>query len=131
MTRRPLASLAPLLFLLGCPVTGDSYPQTYANELCSAMFLCVADENDIEFWTQYDDEEECAEGVRSDIESSTVYDQYEEGDRTFDKDVADTCLREITGTRDDSDCGGMSFLEFLADSEATGYCAEAFPEADE
>ena len=87
--------------------------------------------DDIEFWTQYDDEDECAADVQSAIESSTVYDEYEEGDRTFDTDIADACLKEIRETREDSNCGEMSYLEFLQDSEALGFCADAFPEAEE
>ena len=123
---RSLALLLPLAFLLGCPVTGNNFPTQYANEYCAALYLCVEDPNDIEFWTQFDDEDECAEEIENGLLDSGRYEQYEEGDREFDQDAADSCLEEIRQVRDDNDCGSMGYIEFNLDAEAD-FCPEAYP----
>lgn len=120
-----LGVLALTLLLPGC-LNGNSYPKNYAATYCGALFACV-DESEIENWTNYDDEKECREELQEDLEGTSTYDAYEEGDRTFDSDAAQACIDEADQIRDDSDCGTMSYLEFFVDS-ATDECGEVYPE---
>ncbi len=122
-----LGALAVALLLSGC-VNGNNYPKTYAAAYCGALFACV-DESEIENWTAYDDEKECREDFQADLEDTSTYDQWEEGDRTFDSDAANACINEADQIRDDSDCGTMNFLEFFVDS-GTDECSEVYPDAD-
>ncbi len=123
-----LGAVALALLLPGC-VNGNNYPQQYAAAYCGALFACVG-ESEIENWTSYDDEKECREELQEDLEGTSTYDQYEEGDRTFDGDAAEACINEADQIRDDSDCGSMNYLEFFVDS-ATDECGDVYPEADE
>lgn len=124
--RRLLLVLA-LGLLAGC-VNGNSYPKTYAANYCVALFTCV-DANEIEFWTNYDDEDDCKADLQEEMEGSTVYDEFQEGDRTFDPDNADACINEVAQIRDDPDCGDMNIVAFLADA-ATDECNEVYPTAE-
>jgi len=129
MIRLALALLA-LLFVAGCPVTGNNYPATYARTACASVFLCVEDPNEIETWFGYDDEDECIEDQEEQVASSPAYDAYEEGDREFDADNANACLDEIDQIRDDSDCGTMSLGAWLIDAAAEE-CSQVFVEPEE
>ncbi len=122
-----LGALALALLLPGC-VNGTNYPKTYAATYCGTLFACV-DESEIESWTTYDDEKECREDFQAEMEDTSIYDQYEEGDRTFDGDAAEACIKEADEIRDDSDCGTMNFIEFFVDS-GTDECGDVYPEAE-
>jgi hypothetical protein len=126
---RSLALLLPLTLLLGCPLTGDNYPQQYASAYCSSLFTCVESTSDIDLFLQYDDEDECLEKKQAEIEGSSWYDQYLEGDRTFDKDNGDACVKELDELRDDPDCGTMGLLDFGFDA-STEECSDVFPAAE-
>jgi len=121
--------LAGSLGLLSGCLNGNNYPKQYANAYCSSLYACV-DAEEIEFWTNYDDEDDCIADVQSEMEDSTTYDQYEEGDRTFDGDNGSACIEEADQIKDDSSCGDMNALEFVADA-ATDECNEVYPEAEE
>lgn len=125
----PLSLALALAFLLPGCLNGDNYPKNYASAYCASLFACVADEDEIEFWLTYDDEQECADEVQQDLVNGSVYDAYEEGDRTFDEDAAEACIEEVDQIRDDSSCGSMNLAEWLVDA-STEECGDVYPEAD-
>ncbi|MEC7988021.1 MAG: hypothetical protein VX278_22830 [Myxococcota bacterium] len=105
------------LLSIGC-TTGNSFPSQYANAYCSSIFSCVnTDSAEFEFLYQYDNVAECKEEEESNYRSSSLYDSYEEGDLTFNKESAEECLSEMNEVRSDSDCDGdMNILTFFSDA---------------
>ncbi len=121
------AALALALLMPGC-LSGTSYPKTYASTYCAALFTCV-DDTEIENWTNYDDEKDCRDDLQAEMEGTSVYDAFEEGDRSFDGDAADACITEADQVRDDADCGSMNFIQFVLDA-ATEECEDVYPPAE-
>ena len=119
-----LYALAFSLFLGGC-LSGGSYPSQRARVYCDSLFACV-DENEIEFWTSYDDVDECVDEQTDVFEDSSGYQSFRDGDCPFNSDNAGSCLEEISEVRNDSDCdGNMGFLTFSLDA-ADQDCAEVY-----
>lgn len=116
------------LSLTGC-VNGNNYPTTWAREYCRSLYACIEDTDSIEDFLGYDDEAECRESVTADLEDSTTYDQWEEGDRDFDSDAANSCIDEVAQIRDDADCGSMNLIDFAVDASNED-CNEVYPEAE-
>lgn len=103
-----------LFFLFGC-VTAKNYPEHFAENACKTMFTCV-DNDDIDTFLQYDNEEECVADILKEGESSSVYTDWEAGDKEFNKENAESCLTEISDVQDDADCdGSMNALSFMID----------------
>ncbi len=106
--------LCTALFLGGC-VTGNTYPGERARIYCDALFSCV-DDDEIEFWTGYDDRNECVDEEVDGFEDRSDYQSYLAGDCPFQSDEADRCLEEVSDVRQDPDCdGNMGFLAFAFD----------------
>ena len=126
---RSLFLLLPLTLLLGC-LTGDNYPKQYAATYCASLFECVESLSDIDTFLGYDDEAECREKKQSDIEGTGWYDAYLEGDRTYDADNGEACVKEIDEIKKDPDCGTMGLLDFGLDTIAEE-CDSVFPETEE
>jgi len=115
MRAQLLCVLAFSLFLGGC-VSGGSYPTQRARTYCDSLFSCV-DEAEIEFWTRYDDIQECVDEQADSFEDSADYQRFIDGECEFDAESADACLEEISEVKNDNDCdGNMSFLAFSFDS---------------
>ena len=97
--------------------------------MCETTYACL-DEGDIEVVTGYDDIDECIVELTSEIRSSDVYDEWEEGTRTFNKEAASGCITEIEEVQQDSDCdGSMSAWTFFTDIQSDD-CDDVFPTAD-
>ena len=78
----------------------------------------------------FDNEEECIAEISSDIRSSNMYDEFEEGERKFNKEAANACLTEIEEVQQDSDCdGAMSAWTFFTDIQSDD-CDDVFPTAE-
>ena len=115
--------LIPLLS--GC-ITGNNYPEKFATSLCETAFTCL-DSGDIEFITGYDNQDECIVDLTAEIQTSTTYDEYEEGTRSFNKDAANLCFTEIIEVQGDSDCdGSMNAWSFFTDIQSNA-CDDVFP----
>ncbi len=104
-----------IALLAGC-LTGSNYPDRYADAFCTALYTCVP-ADDIETWTGYDDASECRADVADSVRESKVYDDWEEGKCTFDKEAAQACIDEASQVMDDPDCDGeMDVLSFTFDA---------------
>ena len=126
MTNKPFFLLSALM--IAC-TTGENYPTKYSTSLCETMYACI-DNDTIETFLNYDDVEECKSEQESDFRETTTYDSYEEGDLTFNKEAADSCLEEINEVQSDSDCDGeMDVFSFLADMSSDD-CTEVYQEAE-
>ena len=118
--------LLPFLALLTGCTNGGNYPDKYASALCETTYACL-DNDDIELVSGYDNEEECIAEISSDIRSSNTYDEFEEGERGFNKEAANACLTEIEEVQQDSDCNGsMSAWTFFTDIQSDD-CDDVFP----
>jgi hypothetical protein len=127
--------LLPLAVLTGC-VTGNNYPTQYAQAYCDALFTCVPGDA-IEFWSGgWDDVEECEEGAAEIVTDTPDYEAYEEGDREFNSDNANTCIEEVAEIKNDSSCTdddgnpSMGIVDFTFDA-ATEACGEVYEEGSE
>lgn len=117
-----------ILFLSAC-TTGGNYPEQYAKALCETTYACL-DDDDIETVSGYDDMDECIVELTSEIRSSDVYDEWEEGARSFNKEAASGCITEIEEVQQDSDCdGSMSAWTFFTDIQSDD-CDDVFPATD-
>lgn len=108
-------ALFSLASLLGGCLTGDSYPSERARTYCSSLFACVG-EDEIEFWTTYDDVNECVDEETDLYEDSSAYQSFQDGGCDFNSDSAKRCLEEASSVTSDPDCdGAMGFLSFAID----------------
>jgi len=107
--------MAVLCFpLTGC-LSGNGYPDSYAQAYCGTLFACFESDS-VEDMTGWDDVGDCKDEVASDLRSTGQYDSWEEGEASFDSDAAAACIEEVQEFRGDSDCAGesLSFLNFAA-----------------
>ncbi len=110
-----LLVLLTLASLLGGCLTGNNYPAERARTYCSSLFACVA-EDEIEFWTTYDDANECVDEETDLYEDSSAYGSFQSGGCDFNADSAKRCLEEASSVTSDADCDGtMGFLSFVLD----------------
>jgi hypothetical protein len=114
-TRVSLLGLFAVTVLLSGCLTGDNYPAERARTYCASLFACVA-EAEIEFWTAYDDANECVDDEIDSYEDSSAYGSFQAGECDFDPDSAKRCLEEASSVTSDPDCDGtMGFLSFALD----------------
>lgn len=112
-------------FFIAC-TTGGNYPDQYAAALCETSYTCL-DNDDIEMVSGYDNQDECISDISAEIRSSTMYDEFEEGSRSFNKDAAVACITEINEVQEDSDCdGSMNAWTFFTDIQSDA-CDDVFP----
>ena len=121
-----MSRIFPIIAMVTACTTGGNYPEKYASTLCETSYACL-DNDDIELVSGYDNEEECVAEESSKFRGSSIYDEFEEGERSFNKDAANACLTEIEEVQRDSDCdGSMSAWTFLNDIQSDD-CADVFP----
>ena len=99
-----LLLVLPLFVLSGC-LSGDSYPERYAAAYCGTLFACF-EADSVEDITGHDDAGDCSEEVAQAVRDRADYDQWEEGDASFDSDAASACIEEVSEFRADGDCAG-------------------------
>ena len=103
-----------LLFLFAC-ITGRNYPEKNAEIFCETMYQCI-EEDTIEDFLQYDDEEDCVTAVIEQIISSKEYQEWEADTAEFKKEKAEACLAEIVEVQSEQECDGtMNPLSFSVD----------------
>ena len=116
-------------FTTGC-LTGNSYPEHYAQAYCESLFTCVPGDQ-IELATSllstpYETVEECIATESSNTRGSVGFDSFQEGDATFNKENAQACIEEAEQVLSDSDCdGNMDILSFSADA-MTESCGDVY-----
>ena len=107
-----------MIFLLFACTTGSSYPSKLASATCKTSYRCI-DNDIIEDFLGYEDIDECITEVEADYRQSDVYNDWENGNKDFNKENAELCLSEILDVQNDSDCDGdMDVFSFFFDISA-------------
>ena len=108
----------------GC-LTGNSYPEQYADAYCESLFTCVPS-NQIDLATSYDSVDECVSEVSEAIRESSVFDSFQEGDSTFNKENAESCINEAAQMLTDDSCDGeLDIVSFSLDATESD-CSDVY-----
>ena len=124
MTRKKSSLFVVAALATGC-LTGNSFPDHYATAWCDAIFTCVG-ENQVDTWLGYDSKEECLMETAQDIRNGSDFDSFQEGDSTFNKVKAESCIDEANQMLSDDSCDGtMDIVSFSLDAVESD-CSEVY-----
>ena len=126
-------ALLPIILLCSACLTGNNYPDQYADAYCGTLYYCF-EADSVEDANGWDGVSDCEEEIEGSISGSASYDAYQEGDLVFNADAAKACINEIEEFLADPDCAGddlgfFSGLNFLADVTHED-CASVYVEED-